>query len=618
MKNILQLIGAWLAEKFNKIEATFSTKDELSKHNTSPDSHKDIRGKINDIVNGNTIVGRSESASIIGTKEDGYTKPQLENLLNTVIVDVLMDPSTFILTFNYRNGTQKTFDLPIEMTVKDGRYDEETKELVLVLVSDQEIRIPAAGLIKVYIGKESTTTTVSINERTGEISVDVKQGSITKDHLDTELQTELNKLTDLPDNANETFATKEELAKSGARVVPVNFINTTYAERNTQVLEALSDITTVDKLQEKPLYLLATYLSDVYEKRVLIPLILSTKDNARAVSYLYSANIDDTQIMTKYGEEDEIDVWFLGGIKIAISFSASKTNTLTITGVTYGEDDITPDQTNHGAINVTFQLVKSLSVNTPYTSMKYTKSQLNYARSKYCLDLKGFLDALTLNKTVAGVNFMTETSEFLYPAYVDYSIVSSKFSDVNYIKFVYLKEIDGVEKIVTELLDFRPNGGLKAVVNNLKNFTYIKHIEDVYTSPCLIHVDAGGETGTYTVNTEEVEAYYQKAMAGMDKNNVRIVWSNVPNFPVVAIVQENVIILTYNIPSIQEANNAILSTIMQINCVKINDTWTCDVLNKSITIAPEDYIKIQNIHVVSEHPTDLTAYPDGSIFIKTA
>ena len=187
MKNILQLIGAWLAEKFNKIEATFSTKDELSKHNTSPDSHKDIRGKINDIVNGNTIVGRSESASIIGTKEDGYTKPQLENLLNTVIVDVLMDPSTFILAFNYRNGTQKTFDLPIEMTVKDGRYDEETKELVLVLVSDQEIRIPAAGIIKVYIGKESTTTTVSINERTGEISVDVKQGSITKEHLTTEL-----------------------------------------------------------------------------------------------------------------------------------------------------------------------------------------------------------------------------------------------------------------------------------------------------------------------------------------------------------------------------------------------------------------------------------------------
>lgn len=582
--------------------------------NTVEGNINSINTKIEHIKSGEIIVGKSEYAQKLGTEQDNFTKNAIEQALNALLSDADIDPETFILTFTYRNGTQKTFDLPIEMTVKDGRYDEETKELVLVLVSDQEIRIPATGLIKVYIGKESTTTTVSINERTGEVSVDVKQGSITKEHLTTELQSEINKLINLPENGNEIFATKEELEKSGAQIFELDFTkeysidNSTDESVGTLEDAIIADIkaslgeVTIEDLTKRLSYFSIKY-ENVY---LLIPIKLDTEPGATTTRFIADTN-KQIYLENASNTDDYID---FDSLRINLSYRNSRLSVSLVE---------TPVEKTARDFNLTVNANVNLAFDTPIQGFRINTGAHNYSKTNGCDTFDVLLEYIQ-DRNVAvmpSINLKTPTSGSLYPAIVD-STYTLANREIYSISIKYIKEINGVQKLITETLDFNEAGGLSKVVDTSATFTYSKYAEDVYSSPCLIHVENGTEAGIYTVNTEEVEAYYQKAMAGMDKNNVRIVWSGIPTFPVTAIVQENVIILGFSLPSIQGNNNALLLTVMNITCVKTNDAWTCTVLNKAVTIDPDDYMKVSNIHVVSEHPTDLTSYPDGSIFIKNA
>lgn len=167
--------------------------------------------------------------SYIITKED-YTKieedvkndikPTLDNNLkfakdytdNAIIKDfkdISYDQDTATFVFTRHDNTTFTVDLPIEQTVKNGYYDETKKELVLVLVSDQEIRIPASGLIDDYIGVDSATIQLSISAD-NKITASIKGGSITKTLLTTELQNEIdskvNKTAFVYDTETETLS----------------------------------------------------------------------------------------------------------------------------------------------------------------------------------------------------------------------------------------------------------------------------------------------------------------------------------------------------------------------------------------------------------------------------
>lgn len=64
-----------------------------------------------------------------------------------------IDPSTYVLTLTLKNknggtiGTPSTIDLPLEATVVGGRYDSQTKKLILTLTSGETIEIPLSDLI---------------------------------------------------------------------------------------------------------------------------------------------------------------------------------------------------------------------------------------------------------------------------------------------------------------------------------------------------------------------------------------------------------------------------------------------------------------------------------------
>lgn len=217
MSSVLQDIGVFLGERFKRVEGLFATKMsvdehvgnkgihrtsaeiraeivdgdipdsitrdvELRAHDEGGESHPDIRGRVHGIESGSTVVKRSEFAERLGSPEDSYTKVQLDKKINKHVKDVEYDGAAGIFTFTFEDGTVTVVDTPIEGAVKDGRYDSVTSELVLVLVSGEEVRIPAAGLVKVYSGKETTTTTTTVGSD-GRVGVDLRQGVVDSVHL---------------------------------------------------------------------------------------------------------------------------------------------------------------------------------------------------------------------------------------------------------------------------------------------------------------------------------------------------------------------------------------------------------------------------------------------------
>lgn len=118
------------------------------------------------------------------------SKDYTNNAISRDFKDISYDKDTAVFTFTRHDNTTFVVDLPIEQTVKDGRYDSETKELVLVLVSGQEIRIPATSLIDVYTGSDSATIQLVVDANNN-ITANIKAGTISKTLLTTELQEEI-------------------------------------------------------------------------------------------------------------------------------------------------------------------------------------------------------------------------------------------------------------------------------------------------------------------------------------------------------------------------------------------------------------------------------------------
>lgn len=164
---------------------------KIQAHNESGEAHADLRNALANLEGGTVEAGSAVYAQKLGTAADSYTKTQLDAKLNRHIKDVVYDAGHAKFTFVFEDGREIVVDTPLENTVTDGRYDNETLELVLVLVSGQEIRIPVAGMTKVYTGKDTATATTTINDA-GEVSVALKTGGVDAVHLSGALLTAIN------------------------------------------------------------------------------------------------------------------------------------------------------------------------------------------------------------------------------------------------------------------------------------------------------------------------------------------------------------------------------------------------------------------------------------------
>ena len=102
--------------------------------------------------------------------------------------------STYTFTFTKYDNSTQTVELPLENLIERGYYDTETEEIVLVLSSGEDVRIPAASLVDDYTGKENTQ--IKVNVANNEIEAVLKTGSVTEEHLDAALQTRLDTIED--------------------------------------------------------------------------------------------------------------------------------------------------------------------------------------------------------------------------------------------------------------------------------------------------------------------------------------------------------------------------------------------------------------------------------------
>lgn len=164
---------------------------KIQAHNESGEAHADLRNALANLESGTVETGSAVYAQKLGTAADSYTKTQLDAKLNRHIKDVVYDAGHAKFTFVFEDGREIVVDTPLENTVTDGHYDNETLELVLVLVSGQEIRIPVAGMTKVYTGKDTATATTTINDA-GEVSVALKTGGVDAVHLSGALLSAIN------------------------------------------------------------------------------------------------------------------------------------------------------------------------------------------------------------------------------------------------------------------------------------------------------------------------------------------------------------------------------------------------------------------------------------------
>lgn len=237
----------------NVVKITITNRDGVEKEVNIKDGEKGVDGEpgkdgINgkdgkDGVDGKDYVITSEDYEEISTVVETNLQPTLSNNLKSSkdytdnaitkdIKDISYNQNTATFTFTRHDNTTITIDLPLEQTVKDGRYDDDTNELVLVLVSGQEIKIPVTGLIDDYDGVTSATIQCVVSAD-NKITCNIKSGSVSKTLLTTDLQNEIN------DKVNTNTFNTELGKKLSTNDVTEEQYTITYEDGTTRTIKAV-------------------------------------------------------------------------------------------------------------------------------------------------------------------------------------------------------------------------------------------------------------------------------------------------------------------------------------------------------------------------------------------
>lgn len=128
---------------------------------------------------------------------ENYNDEDIRKILNGSLKGVNYTASNGILTFVANDGTKIEVDLPLELLVKSGRYDEENKQIVLILANGNVINIPVSDLLDAFYGKEKVDKMLA--ERDAKISDLEKENSEQQDEIN-DLYNEFEKGTAEGDN----------------------------------------------------------------------------------------------------------------------------------------------------------------------------------------------------------------------------------------------------------------------------------------------------------------------------------------------------------------------------------------------------------------------------------
>ena len=88
--------------------------------------------------------------------------------VNNAFCDVSYDGETGVLTFSSKTGSI-SIDLPLEMIVKSGKYNEDTQSIDLTLANGDELVIPVSGLLTDVNTHIEETVDNAVSEAFGDI-----------------------------------------------------------------------------------------------------------------------------------------------------------------------------------------------------------------------------------------------------------------------------------------------------------------------------------------------------------------------------------------------------------------------------------------------------------------
>lgn len=127
----------------------------------------------------------------------------------TAIINISVDNKTGIITCTKGDGSSFQVDTLLEKVVTNFTYDNATKSLNLTLEDGTVQNVSLSALIKEYSGKNGTTIDVTVEQASGVIGAEVKNTSISKTHLTTELANEIDGKANATHTHNATDITED-------------------------------------------------------------------------------------------------------------------------------------------------------------------------------------------------------------------------------------------------------------------------------------------------------------------------------------------------------------------------------------------------------------------------
>lgn len=218
--------------KIDEVKNTLET--SIGETNTKVDEkYQELNNKITtnqQAIENNKVEADNAIALINSTLINKFEKEDAKPLIKSIEYD----NETCKFAFTSVDGTKKEVDLPLESTVKSGRYDDATKALILVLQSGDEISIPATSLIDIYTGSVGDKINITV-DFDKVISATIKTASIEKTDLTTELQNEINGKANSSDlytgNLYTNLSVKDEADKQG---FTINYGSKSFSEGKPQ------------------------------------------------------------------------------------------------------------------------------------------------------------------------------------------------------------------------------------------------------------------------------------------------------------------------------------------------------------------------------------------------
>lgn len=228
----------------------------------------------------------------------------------TAIINISVDDKTGIITCTKGDGSSFQVDTLLEKVVTNFTYDNATQSLNLTLEDGTIQKVSLSALIKEYSGKNGTTIDVTVEQASGKIGAEVKNTSISKTHLTTELASEIDGKASSSHTHKATEITQDTTHRFVTDTEKTNWNNKLDNSTKHQVV-----LSSTNWVGEKAPYSYAITIEGMNETKDWIitnsvtPLMTAEEKEAFGIANIVcGTQTTDTVNLVAYGEKPEIDI----------------------------------------------------------------------------------------------------------------------------------------------------------------------------------------------------------------------------------------------------------------------------------------------------------------------